>query len=442
MVTVFGVVIITLGGVWGNVWSEEVSPPLASGTLEQRLSILERKLEVAEEAAADKAKTATKPSAGTDGFSFKSVDGNFGIKFHALLQADGRFFVDDNAGNETDQFLLRRVRPSIDGTFYRDFAFNVVPDFANNGSTVLVDAYLDVKPWTFAQLRVGKFKPAIGLEHLQSDPNTIFPERSLVSTLLPGRDTGMQFSGEVANGAIGYAAGISNGNGDNNSTGDTDTNDGKEGTSRIYAKPFKNTPIEALQGLHLGLGASYAKQNVAAPTYRSSGQQTIFTPTAAAVVDGEKTRLAPEFAWYYRSVGVLGEWAQSSQVYRVGTVRSRIVNQGWQAAVAWTITGEDTTFTGVKPRKPFDVQTHQWGAWQLAARYHSLHLDPDNVTRGITTNATSVQWANAYTLGVNWYLNSIVRFSAEFENTTFDKGATTGDKPNEKLALARWQINF
>ena len=163
---------------------------------------------------------------------------------------------------------------------------------------------------------------------------------------------------------------------------------------------------------------------------------------AAALVDGEKERIAPEFAWFYRSLGVVAEWAQSSQVYRVGTARTRIVNQAWQAEIAYTLTGEDTTFTGVKPRKAFDPATGGWGAWQLVARYEQLYLDPDSFSRGVTTAGTSVQRAKAYEAGVNWYLNPILRVSTSFANTTFDKGAAIGDRPNEKVVTSRIQVSF
>jgi phosphate-selective porin OprO and OprP len=422
---VVGFVAVTLGGFRNRAWSEDLPPPAgsSSGDLEQRVRNLERRLERPDE-------------------PLKSADGNLGLTFHAILQADGRFFVSDRARNETDQFLLRRVRPSLEATFYRDFKLVLVPDFANNASTALVDAYLDVLPWTFAKLRAGKFKPPIGLEHLQTDANTLLPERAYPSALLPSRDVGLQFSGEASNGALGYALAFTNGFGDNNTAGDTDTNDGKEGTVRLYTKPFKNRDRSLLQGLHLGFGASYAKQNVAAPAYRSFGQQTLFTAVAAAVPDGEKIRLAPELAWFYHAFGLLGEWAQSSQVYRVETARSRVTNQAWQTEAAYTLTGEDTTYSGVKPRRPFDLHAGGWGAWQLVARYEQLYLDPEAVDRGITTAATAVQRATGYAVGVNWYLNTIVRLSSAYSQTEFDQGAARGDRPDEKVALTRVQINF
>src|SRR5947209_2262532 len=137
-------VAVTLGGFRNRAWSEDVAPPSPEAssnkpaTLEQRINqldqkvrILERRSEVTQENDESKAKENVKPAAGSEGFSLKSADNAFALKFHALLQADARFFLDDKAGNETNSFLLRRVRPSIEATFYRDCNLVIVPDFAN-----------------------------------------------------------------------------------------------------------------------------------------------------------------------------------------------------------------------------------------------------------------------------------------------------------------------
>lgn len=447
---VVGFVAVTLGGFRSTAWSEDVAPPQTL-SLEQRLSILERKQEIAEETATSKAKDAVSPKAsGADGFQIQNADKSFVLKLRGLIQADSRQFVSDPAGNLTSQFLVRRARPILEGSLYSIFSFLLTPDLASNGKTTLVDAYLDVAPWTFAKLRVGKFKPPLGLEHLQSDPAVIFSERGLPSNLAPNRDTGVQLFGDIANGAVSYAASFTNGTGDNNTnttatapvTSDTDNNDGKEGTGRVVFKPFKNTTVSGLQGLGFGLAASYAKQALVNPSYSSPGQNSVITTAATATPDGAKIRIAPEASWYYHSIGIYGEYIRSSQVYKVSNARFRVVNDAWQAAASYVLTGEDASYTGVKPRKPFDRKANTWGAWEVAGRIGQLYLDPDNFTRGVTTNATAAQRVQSYGLGLNWYLNNNVRFSTSYDQTTFDKGATVGDRPNEKVLISRWQLAF
>src|SRR5690242_18868204 len=80
------------------------------GDLEQRLRIIERKLEVTEEDKEAKGKEATTAAAGEKGFGFRNADGSFEFKFKGLMQLDGRFFGDDEQ-TLNDTFLARRIEP-------------------------------------------------------------------------------------------------------------------------------------------------------------------------------------------------------------------------------------------------------------------------------------------------------------------------------------------
>ena len=71
----------------------------------------------------------------------------------------------------------------------KNFDFNFTPDFGG-GTAVIQDAYLVVQYSPSSALRAGKFKPPIGLEHLQSDRDLAFIERAFPSSLEPNRDVG------------------------------------------------------------------------------------------------------------------------------------------------------------------------------------------------------------------------------------------------------------
>src|SRR5262245_3898348 len=134
--------------------------------LEQELAILKRKLEVAEEIADKNAKKTPTVGAGPDGCFLCSSDKFFQIKFRGYVQADTRWFVQgDSAGNDT--FAMRRVRPIFEGTLADSVDFRIMPDFAG-GSPTLFDAFINVRYLAGAQLQIGKYKPPLGLERLQS----------------------------------------------------------------------------------------------------------------------------------------------------------------------------------------------------------------------------------------------------------------------------------
>ncbi|HEV2845706.1 MAG TPA: porin, partial [Thermoanaerobaculia bacterium] len=125
--------------------------------LDQQLRVLTRQIELEKEAAAEKAKTAGQATAGRDGFSLRTADGNFQLKVRGYVQADNRFFLGDDERPATDTFILRRVRPIFEGTLYKIFDFRIMPDFGG-GQTVLQDAYLEGKLSPRFRVRAGKFK--------------------------------------------------------------------------------------------------------------------------------------------------------------------------------------------------------------------------------------------------------------------------------------------
>src|SRR5262245_55543498 len=80
--------------------------------LEQQLRILKRQLELDKESSVEKAKSTPIITAGSSGFTIRSPDTNFVLKVRGYVQADARFFPNDNSsGTSNDTFLMRRVRP-------------------------------------------------------------------------------------------------------------------------------------------------------------------------------------------------------------------------------------------------------------------------------------------------------------------------------------------
>ena len=132
--------------------------------LDQEIQALKRQRELDQaqaqqqaEKAAQTAKSAATVSAGTEGFALRSADGDFVLRLRGYAQADGRFYLDNSAHNGVDTFLMRRVRPILEGTVYRDFDFRIMPDFGN-GTTVLQDAYVEWHYWPWLKVRAGKYK--------------------------------------------------------------------------------------------------------------------------------------------------------------------------------------------------------------------------------------------------------------------------------------------
>src|SRR5690606_21484957 len=131
--------------------------------LEQQVKVLGRKAEISEETEADKAKIAAPVSIGTSGFQIRSADTNSLLKIRGYLQADSRWFIDDEGASSpsNDTFLLRRVRPIIEGTVYEKFDYRLMLDFgsgvtANNGNNAYIqDGYVNARLWPALQIQAG-----------------------------------------------------------------------------------------------------------------------------------------------------------------------------------------------------------------------------------------------------------------------------------------------
>jgi phosphate-selective porin OprO/OprP len=437
--------------------------------LDQKVRILERNREIEKESSETKRAETPRLVAGQDGFSFSSADTNFVLRLRAHVQADGRFYVNDHLPLN-DTFLLRRVRPIIEGTVYKYFDYRLMLDFgantsgtsANTGNNgMLQEAYINVHYWPELQLQVGKMKPPVGLERLQSDVNVSFVERAHPTQLVPNRDVGIQLQGDILGGVLSYQAGIYNGVQDGGS-GDVDAgnDDHKDFVGRIFLQPFKNTRLAPLRGLGFGLGGSYGNQGGALRGYTTPGQQTFFSWRTGsgnaftnALADGLHWRIVPQAYYYWGPFGIFGEYALSSQKVRrdekTGVAAPTTAtflnadNKAWEVTASYVLTGEDASWNGIKPSNALSFANRSWGALELVGRVEELELD-----RGLFplfATGSSAQKAFSWGAGLNWYLNRNIKLMADYANTTFTGGSKTPGNvtaQKEHVILTRAQLSF
>jgi len=422
--------------------------------LDQKVRILEREREIDQDNAAAAAKTQSKIVVGSSGVNFTSGDTNFVAQLHGLVQLDSRTFFQDGGNNGNDGFLLRRARPIFSGTVFHDFDYNLTPDFG--GSTVQIqDAYVNYRFNAPFQVQAGKFKSPVGLEVLQSDPYTSFNERSIVSDLLPNRDLGIELHGDLAGGKVSYAAGVFNGATDYNGTAvNTSFQDDKAFAGRVFFQPWKTGSVNALRGLGFGIAGTYQANHPntnsatgLTPGYTTDGQQKFFSYNAGVNANGAAWRVSPQAYYYYGPFSLLGEFVISDQQVAAAKKSADLQNTAWEISAGWVLTGEDAAYTGVTPRHPFDPRSGYWGAWQLVARYASLDVDSKAFTGGFANSTKSADGANAFSIGLNWYLNRNVRANLSFSHTEFSGftgKASPGTVPaqSENVLFSRVQLAF
>lgn len=432
---------------------------------EARIRSLERRFESGAQPA--QSTSAGRAATGGKGFSITSADGGHQLKLRGLLHFDGRHHLDDVAPDTADTWLLRRVRPTIEGVLYDTFDFRLTPDFAG-GRAIILDAYgaVRLRPW--ATLTVGKFKVPVGLERLVSADDMRFIERGFPTSLVPNRDLGLQLAGEALGQRLQYSLGVYNGVVDGSSSdaqGDTEIDGARDYAARLFVQPFRTSERFALRGLGFGVAATYsdvdgAPQTPSLSSLRNPDQQTFFrwrgddsatsAINEATFLNGRRVRLTPQAYYYAGPFGVLGEYVsvrqEVSRATANGIRNADLENTAWQVQLSYFLTGEQAQFKGFTPGSTFRPNGESWGAFELVARYQELEIDAQAFAGGAASfadPATQPRKAAAYTVGLNWRLNENVKWQINYEHVSYRGGAADGaDRDDSKAILTRFAIGF
>ncbi|HMI85227.1 MAG TPA: porin [Polyangiaceae bacterium] len=430
--------------------------PNATSSPEQRIEDLERRLRQLEEKHSDEKhvdahdiapdakagdKGGVKGSSGValaygpDGVGVVSADGKFQFRLRPIVQADARFFLEEG----TSTFLMRRVRPAMEGTAFEFFDWRLMPELA--GTPNIQDAYVNIRLFKEIQLRGGKFKPPVGLERLMGDPDLPFLERGLPTNLVPDRDVGVQLHGDILGGTLVYAGGVFNGVGDG-VNGDNDNSDKKDVVGRIMLRPFQPTFLEPLRKLGLGIAATRGTHVGALPPYRTPVGTTFFQYADGVNAGGTHRRLSPQASFYLGPFGIFGEYTRSTQIVVAPAISTRLNHEAWQVVASFFVTGEEAAATTVTPKRPLSPRTFGTGAVELVARYGELRVDDDAFRTRAADPTKSARKATDWGVGANWHMARNFKLMIDYEHTSFSGGSATGDRRTEILILTRLQAAY
>jgi phosphate-selective porin OprO/OprP len=373
---------------------------------------------------------------GPDGVAIGSNDGKFQFRFRPVFQVDGRFFLDDG----TNTFLLRRVRPIIEGTVFEFFDWRIMPELA--GGPILLDAFANVRFFREIQLRAGKFKSPVGYERLITNTDVPFVERGLPINLVPDRDIGVQVHGDVLGGTLVYAMGIFNGANDGVNADDVDNNDKKDLVGRIMLHPFQPTFVEPLRKLGLGIAATRGTHVGLLPAYRTPAGTAFFQYADGVNGGGTFRRLAPQLSFYLGPFGMYAEYTRSTQIVVAPGLSTRLAHQAWQVVASFFVTGEEAAPITVTPKRHLDPRRGGIGAIEVAARIGELRIDDGAFRAGVADGATSARRALDWSAGVNWHLARNYKWMIDYGQTSFDGGAAGGDRATEIVILTRLQAAY
>jgi phosphate-selective porin OprO/OprP len=364
---------------------------------------------------------------------FKTDGGyEFGIK--GDYQGDLNNYSGDGGNILQDQTTWRRKE------FYvyakTPFGADVIAGY-DFQSKLWVDNFFHYGNTELGDFRLGQFKTPVGWEEGGiSSTATTFLERSLpVQTVNMGRRIGFDWTYRWDPHWLTTLAYYSGGdlNGDN---------DGKGPAAHVVFNPI----LESTQVVHLGLAVS--RENRDATTdgrgiesspiarFRARPEANL---TSVRLVDSGNLKNADnidragiEGAWIHGPLLLQGEYLHFNADFTDS--KPDYSGDGYYVSGAWVLTGESRDYKNgavgnVKP-------AHEYGAFEVAARYSEIDLNDAPVLGGK---------AHDWTLGTNWYLGSHLKFQANYVRAYSNKYNTALKQYLEidpKIFELRAQIYF
>jgi len=350
-----------------------------------------------------------------------SKNKEFCTKIGGRIHMDAGIVKDGNReltpGNGTE---VRRARLSVAGRVYSDWRYKLRVDFSGN-EVSMKDANLNYQPY---KLVFGLSKVLYSMEDKTSSNDTMFMERSLMNELVPGRRVGLgvrrafqtlHISGNLYGQAI------------------ADGEEGDEGIGaafRVHHVPIKHKTAV----LHYSISAAIEQPEDDVNREINLRTRPEYHITDRLLDSGSISDVDYFLRSHAEAAAVYGPYVFQTEYARVDIERRdgspSLTFSGAYLQLAWMISGESRpyksstgVFTRVKPK-------HESGAWQVALRYSELSLNDADISGGKESN---------WTLGLNWFANARVRFSANLIQVDTNKDA--GDF-NPLILAFRGQLVF
>ena len=132
------------------------------------------------------------------------------------------------------------------------------------------------------------------------------------------------------------------------------------------------------------------------------------------------TASRPQSSTTTKHLADFAEYVRSTYAISQADTRSDITNQGWDMTGSYVVTGESASDRGVHPEHSFDPANREWGAFQIAARYSQLRVDP----RPSPTSSRSrrrIRERRPPTIALNWYPNPFLKVLRHIRTDVADR---------------------
>ena len=386
-----------------------------------------------------------------------SPDGRFTFALRGLAQFDMGYFDQSesarrlaatNGPSLSSGANFRRAALGMQGQFFGDWSYLFNYDFGgssgNESQGRVQSVYLQydgLKPFAF---RIGAYPPPASLEDSTSATDTIFMERNApadAARAIAGADGRDAISAIYAGDALYAALSFTGGK-----VADSTTFTGEQTAfmGRVSDMVYSEGDWKLLVGVNGAYVVHPAYANFAGPggihtVSLSSAPELTFDNTNTKLVNTGAINAEHVTQWGLEAASQWRNFYAQAGYFDYSIERADGLPNpdfdGWYAQTSWVLTGEPRSYSkanGVfgapKPRIPFSLQSGGMGAWEIAMRYSDLDL---NFNEGVAGSATPVGGVRGgqqriWTAGVNWYPNSLLRFSLNLEHIDVTRLGTTG----------------
>ncbi len=375
-----------------------------------------------------------------DGFKVKSKDDNFEFQVIGRIMVDSAWYGNDNNNgqNLNDGTEIRRGRLGVKGTMWKVWDYKFEYDFAGNGS--IKDAFIAYKGLEGyigvpLEIKAGNFKENFGLERMTSSRYITFMERSLATdAFAPDRNLGAAINsyGNVLSGGWSAAVGVFG----NNVNATNQQGDERWGSSgRVTFAPIATKT----KVVHIAGSAEY--RNLRGRNYRVRTRPESHIANLR-LVDTGNFAADDKITWGFEFAGVMGPFSLQSEYMQQNvnaTSGTTFDFDGYYVEASWFITGESRNYNAkygvfkrIKPKS--SLGQGGFGAFELATRFSAIDLNDKTIQGG-----SEHDW----TVGLNWYPISHVRFMANYVNvssTRFVGGVKEFNNPD--IFEIRGQVDF
>lgn len=438
--------------------------------LQQQLQALQDQVraEQAERAAAPAAKPASiaaaVPSAAADDapkvvktpnnrFFLSSADGENTIGLTGRLHLDAGDYLDvrpdskvTGPGDLSSGFNARRARIGVTGQVDGNFSYAFIYDAGNSQDNTpkgIQTAQIAYTGFHNTALEFGYSDTFFSLDEATSSNDIMFLERATPSVIATG----------IAAGDFRSNVGVRNWN-DRYWIGAYATGPAQGQAHNLTAEQFgayQRATYQVFQGddysVHLGAGAS---ELLKAPNTGPG------TASAITLSDAPELRVDDTTLLNTGTLGTLANPVTGAQIYNLEAAagfrslffqgeyfhydidRRGLANssfEGGYGEASWTLTGEARrynpatgAYAGIIPDHDFSISRGGWGAWEIAARVSSVSLVDDFISgKSLASQPGAVDGGRQtnFTLGLNWYVNSNIRYMLNWVHGEFDKSNPT-----------------